>query len=83
MEESRAAGRPSLALSANLARSHSDQAMAFNGDVTVEGHRLVALAACQVGAQRQARPAGGAAFLHRGGGGFQPRLGGEQLRWAR
>ena len=57
----------------------ADAAVAFAG-IAVEGHRLVAMAACQVGAQRQARPAGGAAFLHRGGGGFQPRLGGEQRR---
>ncbi|PNU10597.1 TolC family protein, partial [Pseudomonas aeruginosa] len=41
-EESRAAGRPSLALSANLARSHSDQAMAFNGD-TRERDRSIGL----------------------------------------
>ena len=40
--ESRAAGRPSLALSANLARSHSDQAMAFNGD-TRERDRSIGL----------------------------------------
>ncbi|WP_422766275.1 TolC family protein, partial [Pseudomonas aeruginosa] len=38
----RAAGRPSLALSANLARSHSDQAMAFNGD-TRERDRSIGL----------------------------------------
>lgn len=37
-----AAGRPSLALSANLARSHSDQAMAFNGD-TRERDRSIGL----------------------------------------
>ncbi|RQB47243.1 hypothetical protein IPC446_27785 [Pseudomonas aeruginosa] len=43
VEESRAAGRPSLALSANLARSHSDQAMAFNGD-TRERDRSIGLA---------------------------------------
>ncbi|HFJ9874635.1 TPA: TolC family protein, partial [Pseudomonas aeruginosa] len=42
VEESRAAGRPSLALSANLARSHSDQAMAFNGD-TRERDRSIGL----------------------------------------
>ncbi|TEE31295.1 TolC family protein [Pseudomonas aeruginosa] len=36
------AGRPSLALSANLARSHSDQAMAFNGD-TRERDRSIGL----------------------------------------
>ncbi|WP_271408801.1 TolC family protein [Pseudomonas sp. Q1-7] len=32
VEESRAAGRPSLALTANLARSHNDQSPAFSGD---------------------------------------------------
>ncbi len=42
VEESRAAGRPSLALSANLARSQSDQAMAFNGD-TRERDRSIGL----------------------------------------
>ncbi len=42
VEESRAAGRLSLALSANLARSHSDQAMAFNGD-TRERDRSIGL----------------------------------------
>ncbi|CDI94992.1 secretion protein [Pseudomonas aeruginosa PA38182] len=42
VEESRAAGRPSLALSANLARSHSDQAMTFNGD-TRERDRSIGL----------------------------------------
>nr|VVH83254.1 Outer membrane efflux protein BepC precursor [Pseudomonas aeruginosa] len=42
VEESRAAGQPSLALSANLARSHSDQAMAFNGD-TRERDRSIGL----------------------------------------